>query len=121
MSFARALLLAAGKSTRIAESANNLPKPLIDVAGKTPLEWNLSWLAESGVREVFINLHYRGELIRAHAGDGVRFGLSIRYSEEPELLGTAGALIPLERALAPGGDFFVLYGDNISRFALAEL
>jgi mannose-1-phosphate guanylyltransferase len=116
----RALVLAAGRSTRIQSVACDRPKPLIEVAGRAALDWNLAWLAEEGVRDVWINLHYRADAIRAHVGSGSRYGLDVRYSFEPEILGTAGAVRRLGEALA-GDDFFVLYGDNVTRTSLAAL
>ncbi|HLH23999.1 MAG TPA: nucleotidyltransferase family protein [Chloroflexota bacterium] len=115
-----ALVLAAGKSTRIQPVAPDRPKPLIVVAGQTVLERNLRQLAAAGVRDVWINLHYRGEQIAALIGDGARLGLHVRYSWEPDLLGTAGAAKKLEAALA-ADTFLVVYGDNLTALDLAAL
>lgn len=114
---ARALVLAAGKSTRISAVTGGLPKPLIEVDGRPVLERSLEWLATSGVREVFINLHYRPDDIRARIGDGRRFGITIRYEHEPEILGTAGAFRNLRQRL--DGTTLVVYGDNLMRFDLS--
>ncbi|HEY7060523.1 MAG TPA: nucleotidyltransferase family protein [Chloroflexota bacterium] len=115
-----ALVLAAGNSTRIQAVAPDRPKPLISVAGETVLERNLRLLAGAGVADVWINLHYRGEQIEALVGDGSRFGLLVRYSREPELLGTAGAAKNLQSEL--GRDtFLVLYGDNLIDLDLGAL
>ena len=87
----KALLLAAGLSSRIREVAGDLPKPLMPFAGAPVLAHNLRWLAGGGVREVWINLHYGAEQIRTAIGDGECFGLRTHYVHEPQLLGTAGA------------------------------
>ena len=115
----KALVLAAGRSLRIRAVAGDLPKPLLAVAGRPILEHTLRWLAVSGVTDIWINLHYRGDLVRAHVGTGERFGVRVRYSEEEPILGTAGAV----RKLAPewDDDFLVVYGDNLVRFTLADL
>src|SRR4051794_888009 len=115
-----ALVLAAGRSTRIQAVAPDCPKPLIPVAGEPVLERNLRQLAAAGVCDVWINLHYRGEQIEALVGDGARFGLRADYSWEPELLGTAGAAKKLEAALATD-TFFVVYGDNLTALNLGAL
>jgi mannose-1-phosphate guanylyltransferase len=107
----KALVLAAGKSTRIHPVSKGLPKPLIEVKGETILGRNLRWLAKEGVREVFINLHYRPDDVRAAVGDGSRFGVSVRWSEETEILGTSGAVKKLSSELTE--PFFVIYGDNL--------
>ena len=111
------LVLAAGRSTRISSVTAGAPKPLLEVAGQTVLERNLRWLRHSGVTSVHINLHHRADLIRARLGDGSALGLAIRYLQEPELLGTAGAL----RNLAPPTTTLVVYGDNLIRFPLEPL
>lgn len=110
------LVLAAGKSSRIAAVSGGMPKPLIPVGGTPVLERNLRWLATEGVRDLWINLHYRPEAIQAAIGDGSRFGLRVRYSHEPRILGTAGAW----KHLAPewSGTSLVVYGDNLMHFGL---
>lgn len=112
------LVLAAGKSTRIASIAAGAPKPLLEFGGKSLIEWNLEWLIAAGVTEVWINLHYRPESIREALGDGSRYGVRIEYSYEPELLGTAGAWRRV--ASSWGATSLVVYGDNVLRFGLDE-
>jgi mannose-1-phosphate guanylyltransferase len=114
-----ALVLAAGRSTRLAAGTHGRSKVLSDIGGVTVLERNLRWLAGSGITLVWINLHHRAEDVKAAVGDGSRFGLTVRYSEEPELLGTAGAF----RALAASwtSTSLVVYGDNVSDFDLPRL
>lgn len=116
----RALVLAAGKGTRIRKVAPDRPKPLIKLAGKTVLERNLLQLATAGVREVWINLHHQGEQIAALIGDGERYGLQVHFSWETDLLGTAGAAKKLEHVLA-GDTFLVVYGDNLTAIDLHEM
>lgn len=112
----KALMLAAGKSTRIAAIAGTRPKPLMPIAGEAILGRNLRWLATSGIEQVWINLHFRGDLIRAEIGDGSRYGISVSYSLEPEILGTAGAVRNLRANW--GETFLVVYGDNLLRVDL---
>ncbi len=114
------MVLAAGRGSRLGAAAGALPKPLIPLAGRSPVAWNLTWLAAAGAREVWINLHYRGKRIRAALGHGGAFGLSIRYSEEERLLGTAGGWARVAAA-HPRLRWLVLYGDNLMRFDLARL
>ena len=112
-----AVVLAAGKSTRIASVGGGLPKPLISVQGEPILARNVRWLANAGVRNLWINLHYRGDLIRAALGDGSRWGGRIRYSEEPTILGTAGGVRKVLSSL--GETYLVVYGDNLLELDLA--
>jgi len=109
----RAVVLAAGKSTRIAPLAGNVPKPLLEIGGEAILVRNLRWLGESGIEEVWINLHHRPETIRERIGDGARFGLRVKYSYEPEILGTAGGVHRIASHWRE--TVLVVYGDNLLR------
>jgi NDP-sugar pyrophosphorylase family protein len=114
-----ALVLAAGRSERVASVLGGRSKVLLDIGGMTVLERNLQWLARTGIKSVWINLHYRPDEVKAVVGDGVQFGLSVSYSEEPELLGTAGAFGAL--ATHWTRTVLVLYGDNVAAFDLGRL
>ena len=107
----KTLLLAAGKSTRIASITQGHPKPLIQIEGETVLHRNLRWLALQGVRDIIINLHFKPEEIRAATQSGSALGLNIRYSDEPEILGTAGAVANLAHEWTD--TFLVVYGDSL--------
>ncbi|MBI1682819.1 nucleotidyltransferase family protein [Caulobacter hibisci] len=115
----KALVLAAGMGSRIRSVAGDLPKPLLPFGGASILAHNLRWLASAGVRDVFINLHYGADAIRAEVGDGSAFGLNVRYLFEPALLGTAGALANLGQAF--DATMLVVYGDNLLRCDLDAL
>jgi mannose-1-phosphate guanylyltransferase len=111
--YPRAIVLAAGKSTRVAALAGTVPKPLLEIAGRPILEWNLRWLAESGIEEVWINLHYRPEAIRERIEDGASLGIRVNYSYEPEILGTAGGVRRIASQWRE--TFLVVYGDSLLR------
>jgi mannose-1-phosphate guanylyltransferase len=107
----KAVILAAGKGTRLKEITKNIPKPLLQVHGEPILEHWLKLCAAAKIENVFINTHYLSDQIREFAGDGSRFNLEINYSYEPALLGTAGALNNFRTQLADA-DILVIYGDN---------
>lgn len=115
----KALVLSAGKSTRISSVAGNLPKPLIRIGDTTILERTLSWLADHDVTDIYINLHYQPELIKQTIGDGRKTGSSVKYVMEPEILGTAGAVKNIEDVWT--SDFLVVYGDNILGFDISDM
>jgi NDP-sugar pyrophosphorylase family protein len=115
----RTLVLAAGEGTRIRAIGGDRPKVLVPVAGLPAIDRILAWLAASGVREVALNLHHRGEEIAAHVGDGEGWGLEVRYSREEALRGTAGACLPLADFLTDS--FVVVYGDVLTDLDLQEL
>jgi len=113
------MILAAGRGTRLKPLTDDRPKCLMPLAGRPLIEWTLRWLKEHGVTECIINLHHLPERVKGFVGDGSRFGLAVRYSFEPVLLGTAGAL----KKVADFFDqpFYLIYGDNFSRWNLKEL
>ncbi len=87
------MLLAAGRSTRLGALGLALPKPLVPVCGHAPLTFGLALCRAAGLRDVVVNLHHHGATIRAALGSGDAFGVSLKYSDEPDLLGTGGGLV----------------------------
>lgn len=116
----KALLLAAGRGTRLGELTEHTPKPMVKVGGRHVLEHNLRWLGSHGIRDVAINTHHLGDVIEDRFGDGSQLDLSICYSRETELLGTAGALKPVHDFLSDG-PFMVVHADNLFDFDLRKL
>ncbi len=88
----KAMLLAAGRGERLRPLTDALPKALVPVRGKALIAWHLARLAAAGIRDVVVNVSHLGEKIEAALGDGRRFGVSIRYSREPQPLETAGGI-----------------------------
>ena len=91
------MILAAGFGSRLRPLTDRMPKPLIDVAGKPLIAYSLALLRAAGIREVIINLHHRGEDIRAALGDGAAYGMAITYSVEEPILDTGGAIRRAQR------------------------
>jgi mannose-1-phosphate guanylyltransferase len=116
----RAMVLAAGRGTRLAPLTNTVPKPLVPVGGRPLLEHILEFLHAGGIRDVVVNLHHLGHRIEAHLGDGSRFGLRIRYSWEDPILDTGGGIKRAESLLA-GEPFVVMNGDSLLELRLQEL
>jgi mannose-1-phosphate guanylyltransferase len=116
----KAVLLAAGLGKRLGFLTASVPKPLLEVHGKPILLHNIELCRKHGINELFINTHYQANKVKDFFGDGKRFGVSITYSYEPELLGTAGALNKFKANLQ-NGPFFVIYADNISDLDLRAI
>ena len=116
----RAMILAAGRGTRLAPLTTTTPKPLVPVAGRPFIEHILAFLHAGGVREVVVNLHHLGHLIEQHLGDGARFGVRIRYSWEDPILDTGGG-IKHAQALLAGAPFVVVNGDSLLEQRLADV
>ncbi len=107
----KAVVLAAGRGSRLASLTTAVPKPMLPVGGRPVIAHLLDLLSRMGVPEVFINLHHHPDVLRSYCGDGSRWGVRITYAVEAELQGTAGAL----RNFVPWlGDapFLLAYGDN---------
>jgi NDP-sugar pyrophosphorylase family protein len=106
------MILAAGDSQRLRPLTSNVPKPMLVIAGRPILEHNVRLLVRHGICDLIINLHHCAEAIRSYFADGSGFGARIRYSWEPVLLGTSGAV---KRVAEEFRDtFLVVYGDNLT-------
>lgn len=107
----KAMILAAGRGERMRPLTLTRPKPLLDVGGRTLVEHHLLELARAGFTQIVINLSWLGDQIRAALGDGSRYGVDIRYSDEgPEPLETGGGIFRALPMLGPA-PFVVLNGD----------
>jgi NDP-sugar pyrophosphorylase family protein len=104
-------ILAGGLAARLGSVTRQIPKSLLEVAGKPFAQHQLELLRLHGVADVVYCVGHLGELVENALGDGSRWGMRLRYSYDgPTLLGTGGAL---QRALPLlGKSFFVLYGDS---------
>jgi NDP-sugar pyrophosphorylase family protein len=111
----KAVILAAGKGTRMGELTSHLPKPMVQVEGKPVLEHIVEGLRdEAGVREFFIVTGWCGEVIRDHFGDGSHWGVRISFGEQKVQDGTGKAADPAREWV--GSDRFILsYGDILLR------
>jgi NDP-sugar pyrophosphorylase family protein len=95
------MLLAAGLSTRLEPLSRQLPKPLLPVCNAPLLDWTGSLLRRASIRDVAVNLHHLGQLIRDHLGDGSPLGLQVTYSPEPQILGTGGGIKAMATLVSP--------------------
>lgn len=111
----KAMILAAGRGTRMGVLSNTTPKPLLQVNGKALIEYHLYRLAEVGVHDIVINISHHADQIRDTLGTGERYGVSIQYSHEASPLETAGGIyqaLPLLGKvpfLVVNGDIFTDY------------
>ena len=105
----QAVILAAGKGTRMSPLTETRPKPMQMVAGKNLIEWKLEALPDE-IREVVIVIGHQGEQIKVYFGDAWR-GKAIRYVVQKELNGTAGALWAAREHLHER--FLVMMGDDL--------
>jgi len=117
-----ALIIAGGEGERLRPLTSDRPKPMILVADKPILEYQIRWLASEGVSDVILLCGYKAEVIQEHFGDGSRFGLRVHYSLEQEPLGRGGALKLGARLLPPKEEMaLALNGDILTNQPLAPL
>src|SRR5688572_6082818 len=88
----RAIVLSAGYGTRLWPLTEDRTKPAIPILGKPLVGYVAEYLATYGINEIVVNLHHRPESVRKALGNGSKFGVKLHYVEEPEILGTSGAL-----------------------------
>jgi NDP-sugar pyrophosphorylase family protein len=115
----KALILAAGKGTRLQQLTANCPKPMLPIHGRPLLAYWVDWLRARKITQIAINLHHQPDVITNYFGNGQRLGVSITYSYEKELLGTAGAAKRLQPFLDE--PFVVVYGDTYTNLDLTRL
>ncbi|OGK24252.1 hypothetical protein A3A46_01550 [Candidatus Roizmanbacteria bacterium RIFCSPLOWO2_01_FULL_37_13] len=115
----QAIILAAGKGTRLYPLTKKIPKVMINIQGKPLLEHHILLLHKYGINEILINLFTLPAKIQNYFGEGRKFGVRIKYANEPKLLGSAGALHNFKDVLR--GDFFVLYGDVYMQVNLLKM
>jgi NDP-sugar pyrophosphorylase family protein len=106
----KAVILAAGKGTRMRELTNELPKPMLRVEGKPILEHILTGLLLAGIREIFIVTGFRGEVIENHFGDGSKWGAKIVCGRQEVQDGT-GKAPETARTFLGISPFLLTYGD----------
>lgn len=120
-------ILAGGLATRLGAETEQVPKALVDVAGRPFAEHQIDLLARNGITEIVFLVGHLAGMIRNRLGDGGRFGVRLQYVDDgPRPLGTGGAIRQALPALGPS--FFVLYGDSylecdyaaVERFFLAS-
>jgi NDP-sugar pyrophosphorylase family protein len=97
------MILCAGLGTRLGALSDQRPKPMLPVCDRPILEFGVANLVAHGIRDIVINLHHKGDVIRGELGDGARLGARIVYVEEPVILGTGGGLKHARALLDPEG------------------
>jgi NDP-sugar pyrophosphorylase family protein len=115
----KAMILAAGRGTRLRPLTDTCPKPMVPIGERPLLEHVIRLLAKHGFDELVINLYHLPHIIQDHFKDGNDWGVHINYSLEEELLGTAGAVAKIAGFFDE--PFLVYYGDHLSNVDLSTL
>jgi len=106
----KAVLLAAGKGTRMRELTTDLPKPMIAVRGQPILRHIVDGLKAAGVTHFQIVVGYRADVVTDYFGDGAKLGISVEYATQVVQDGT-GRVVELARDFAATDPFILSYGD----------
>lgn len=116
----KALILAAGKGTRLRPITDYIPKPMVPLHGKPLLEWVILYLSSYGIREYVIAVSYLAEQIKNYFGDGARWNIHIEYSQGLTPAGKAGEVWRSRELLGSEHRFLVVPGDTICHLDYRE-
>src|ERR1051326_5289606 len=106
----KAVILAAGRGTRMRELTVDLPKPMIEVRGKPVLQHIVEGLRHAGIREFLVIVGYRADVVQKFFGDGSRFDIDIEYATQVTQDGT-GRVVDLAKDFVARSTFVLAYGD----------
>src|SRR6266571_3362001 len=109
----KAVLLAAGRGTRMREMTTDLPKPMLEVRGKPVLQHIVEGLRDAGVRRLLIIVGYRPDAVQNFFGDGSRYKIEIQYATQVVQDGT-GRVVDLARNFVADSPFVLGYGDILA-------
>jgi mannose-1-phosphate guanylyltransferase len=113
----QALILAGGEGTRLRPLTSTVPKPVVPLVDRPFIAFMLEWLRGHGVEDIVMSCGHLASGVRNVLGDGSAFGVRLRYVEEPQPLGTGGALKYAETLLDER--FFMLNGDVLTDLDLS--
>ena len=108
----QALILVGGEGTRLRPLTSKIPKPVVPLVDRPFITYMLEWLRSHGVDDIVLACGFLPDALRAVLGDGEGLGIRLRYVEEPQPLGTGGALKYAEELLDER--FFMLNGDVLT-------
>lgn len=109
-----AVIMAGGYGKRLGHLTKKIPKPMLKVHGKPLLQIVIESLSRVGIRKIYINIRYLGEVIKDYFKDGLNYGVEIKYIVEPKPMGTAGSLGIIPKNLRPKSAILVLNGDLLT-------
>ncbi len=116
----KAMILAAGFGTRLFPLTIDRTKPAIPFLGKPLVGYVAEYVAKFGFKDVIVNLHHQPNSVKKALGDGEKFGVKIHYTtEEPKILGTAGAL-DNARHLLEDETFLIVNGKIITDIDISK-
>jgi len=113
----QAVILVGGEGTRLRPLTSSVPKPVVSLVDRPMMVYMLEWLRSHGIDDVIMSCGFKATKVREVLGDGSQLGIRLRFLEEPDPRGTAGALKFAEEHLE--GRFLMLNGDVLTDIDLS--
>ena len=117
----KAVILAGGFGKRLRPLTESIPKPLVEIGGKTILERQIEWLGNNDVKEIILCIGFLKDKIIEYINNETNNTISLKYVIEKEPLGTGGALLNSKELLKGEEEFIVMNGDIITDLDPSEL
>ncbi len=118
----KAVILAGGYGKRLRPLTDTIPKPLVEVAGKPIVDWQVRWLRQHGITSFVMLVGYlREKVIDYFDARKAEMGIKVEYSVEETPLGTGGALRNAQKLLGDESEFFMVNGDNITNIEVSKM
>lgn len=116
-----AIILAGGKGERLRPYTNDRPKPMVEIAGKPILAYQLAQLKKAGIKKVVFACSYQREALQKHIGTGEKYGIEALFSIEETPLGRGGGIKKAMKMLREFEDVLITNGDNLWQLNVNEL
>ena len=113
------VIMAGGRGKRLGQLCDDMPKPMLRIAGEPILQHIITGLTRLGFINFYITVNHKSDVIEDYFGDGSHFGCRIEYIKETKQLGTAGSIRLLEGRV--NTDFLVINGDILTRANLLNM
>ena len=116
-----AIILAGGKGERLRPYTNDRPKPMVEIAGKPILSYQLGQLKKAGIKKVVFACSYKREVLQKHLDSGKKYGIEALFSVEETPLGRGGGIKQAMKMLGEFENVLITNGDNLWKLNVLEL
>lgn len=116
-----AIILAGGKGERLRPYTNDRPKPMVEIAGKPILAYQLAQLKKAGIKKVVFACSYKREALQKHLDGGEKYGIEALFSVEESPLGRGGGIKQAMKMLGDFENVLITNGDNLWKLNVTDL
>lgn len=116
-----AIILAGGKGERLRPYTNDRPKPMVEIAGKPILSYQLAQLTKAGIKKVVFACSYQRQALQKHVDSGKKYGIEALFSVEETPLGRGGGIKQAMKMLGDFENVLITNGDNLWKLNVADL